>query len=78
MNNLNISVLEGCKDVEGNLHKLGESYIGELTYRHHNSKHDLSFNNWTIKYHQMPHLVTWAPFRTSHASRINSMKIYLT
>ena len=34
-------MLEGCKDVEGNLHKLGESYIGEqfcITIRNH-SKH---------------------------------------
>ena len=29
MKNLNISVLEGCKDVEGNLHKVGDSYIGQ-------------------------------------------------
>ena len=29
MNSLDISVLEGCKDVEGNLHKVGDSYIGQ-------------------------------------------------
>ena len=26
-------MLEGCKDVEGNLHKLGDSYIGQKLFQ---------------------------------------------
>ena len=42
MKNLNISVLEGCKDVEGNLHKVGDSYIGQhsafFSFQYQNKK----------------------------------------